>query len=172
MFISGIAFRCVESISFLAGNFRSRIMLTVISDDYFMKQALAEARKAAEEGEVPIGAIIVCNHQIIARAHNQTETLQDVTAHAEILAITAASSYLQNKYLKDCTIYVTLEPCAMCASALRWAQISRVVFGAQDDKSGFMKTGRELLHPSTKLEFGVMHDECSAIISDFFKSKR
>lgn len=147
-------------------------MLSVLSDDYYMQQAYVEAMKAMESGEVPVGAVIVSNFQIIARAHNQTETLNDVTAHAEILAITAASSHLGNKYLKDCTIYVTLEPCMMCASALNWAQIGRVVYGAPDDKKGFMQYGRGLLHPDTKLEYGVMHEKCTLLLKDFFKTRR
>ena len=147
-------------------------MLSIYSDEYFMKQALGEARKADEAGEVPVGAVIVCKNTIIARAHNQTETLHDVTAHAEVIAITAASEYLQNKYLTDCTLYVTLEPCVMCAGALHWAQLSRVVYGASDEKRGFMRFGKEILHPKTKLEFGVCHEACSQIIVDFFQKKR
>lgn len=147
-------------------------MLTVHGDDYFMKQALLEAQKAAEIGEVPVGAVIVCNKQIIARAHNQTQMLQDVTAHAEMLAITAAADYLGSKYLLDCTLYVTLEPCPMCAGALQWAQLSKVVYGASDDSRGFMRYGKEMLHPKTKLEFGIMHEECSVLMKEFFKEKR
>jgi tRNA(adenine34) deaminase len=147
-------------------------MLTIYSDDYFMEQALKEAKKAALAGEIPVGAVIVCQKQIIARAHNQTQILQDVTAHAEILAITAASAYLGSKYLKDCTLYVTLEPCVMCAGALYWSQIERVVYGASDEKRGFMHYGKELLHPATKLEFGIKHDECSTMMSAFFTEKR
>lgn len=147
-------------------------MLTVHGDDYFMKQALVEAQKAAELGEVPVGAVIVCDKRIIARAHNQTQLLSDVTAHAEILAITSAASYLGSKYLTDCTLYVTLEPCNMCAGALYWSQISKVVYGASDDQRGFMNYGKEMLHPKTKLEYGVLHDECAALLKQFFKSKR
>lgn len=147
-------------------------MLSIHGDDHFMKQALMEAQKAAESGEVPVGAVVVCQKQIIARSHNQTELLTDVTAHAEVLALTAASSYLGSKYLKGCTLYVTLEPCVMCAGALFWSQIDRIVFGAADDKRGFMRYGKELLHPKTKLEFGVMHQECSEIITSFFEAKR
>lgn len=147
-------------------------MIEVYNDEYFMKQAYLEAQKAFESGEVPVGAVIVANKQIIARAHNQTELLTDVTAHAEILAITAASSYLGNKYLQGCTLYVTLEPCIMCSGALRWAQLDRVVYGASDDKSGFMRYGKELLHPATKLEFGVMHQHCSELMTSFFTLKR
>jgi tRNA(adenine34) deaminase len=147
-------------------------MLNIYDDNYFMKQAYQEALIGQEKGEIPVGAIITCKNKIIAKGHNQTELLNDVTAHAEIIAITAAASYLDNKYLKDCTLYVTLEPCVMCAGALYWSQIDRVVFAAQDDKRGFMKYGKELLHPTTQLEFGIMHDECSKLMTDFFKDKR
>ena len=148
-------------------------MLSVHSDPYFMKQALAEAEKAFEEGEVPVGAIFVCVGRIIARAHNQTEMLTDVTAHAEILALTAASSHLGSKYLTDCTLYVTLEPCVMCAGALAWAQIGRVVYAASDDKRGFMLFGgKDLLHPKTKLEMGIMEEEWGALVTAFFRAKR
>ena len=142
------------------------------SDEYFMQQALREALKAEEEGEIPVGAIITSNNQIIARAHNQTERLHDTTAHAEMIAITAASTFLGSKYLHGCQIYVTLEPCAMCAGALRWAQIDRIVYGAEDEKCGFMKYGKEMLHPSTSLEFGVLENECKGILKDFFRRKR
>lgn len=147
-------------------------MLSVQGDDYFMKQAILEAKKAAMMGEVPVGAVIVCNKQIIARAHNQTQLLNDVTAHAEMLAITAAATHLGNKYLPDCSLYVTLEPCPMCAGALQWSQLSKVVYGASDDQRGFMRYGKEMLHPKTKLEFGIMHEECSQLLTDFFKAKR
>jgi tRNA(adenine34) deaminase len=147
-------------------------MLSIYSDDHFMKQALKEAEKAYEQGEVPVGAVVVCNNQIIAKAHNQTELLNDVTAHAEIVAITAACNFLNSKYLQDCTLFVTLEPCAMCAGGLYWSKISRVVFGAQDYKNGFMKFGKEILHPKTKLEYGVMNEECSSLMTKFFKARR
>ncbi len=147
-------------------------MLTVFSVEYFMIQAIKEAEKAMEAEEVPVGAVIVCRNQIIARAHNQTQLLTDVTAHAEIMAITTASSYLGSKYLNDCTMFVTLEPCVMCAGALYWSQIDRVVYGASDEKRGFMRYGKELLHPATKLEFGIKHDECAELIQSFFASKR
>jgi tRNA(adenine34) deaminase len=148
-------------------------MLSVYSDTYFMQQALAEAYKAAELGEVPVGAVVVCENRIIARAHNQTEQLTDVTAHAEILALTAASGHLGSKYLPDCTIFVTLEPCVMCAGALAWAQFGRVVFGASDDKRGFMiHGGKKLLHPKTRLEMGILEPECSALVTEFFKKLR
>jgi tRNA(adenine34) deaminase len=147
-------------------------MLSVYSDVHFMKKALQEAQLAYEEGEVPVGAIVVCDNRIIAKAHNQTERLTDVTAHAEILAITAAAEYLGSKYLNDCTLYVTLEPCMMCAGALAWAQIGRIVYGASDDLRGFMQIGKRVLHPKTKVEFGILIDECSSLLKTFFKSKR
>ncbi len=147
-------------------------MITVFTDAYFMKQAYLEAQKAFEKGEIPVGAVIVCNEQIIARAHNNTEQLTDVTAHAEIMAMTAASTYLRNKYLNDCTLYVTLEPCIMCAGAIHWAQLGKLVYGASDEKRGFMRYGKELLHPKTQVEFGVMNAECASLLKDFFLDKR
>ena len=137
-----------------------------------MRQALRQAQMAADLGEIPVGAIVVADQQIIARGHNQTEQLTDVTAHAEIIALTAAANFLGGKYLKGCTLYVTLEPCVMCAGALAWAQLDRLVYGAGDDKRGFMRFGRELLHPKTKLEYGVLHEECSALMTTFFRGKR
>ena len=147
-------------------------MLTIHSDEYFMRKALQQAKLAAEAGEIPVGAIIVANNQIIARAHNQTELLTDVTAHAEILAITAAANYLNSKYLVGCTLYVTLEPCVMCAGALFWSQIERVVFAAPDEKRGFMRHGKQLLHPKTKVEYGILHEEASQLMSEFFQLRR
>ncbi len=147
-------------------------MIRVFDDKYFMRQALLEARKAKAKGEIPVGAIITCQDQIIARAHNDTEALQDVTAHAEIMAITAAAQYLGSKYLTDCTLYVTLEPCFMCAGAMAWAQINRLVYGASDDKRGFMQYGKKVLHPRTKLEFGIMHEQCSELLTNFFAERR
>lgn len=148
-------------------------MLSVFSDEYFMKQAYAEAQKAFEAGEIPVGAVIVCDNRIIARTHNQTEQLTDVTAHAEILAITAASSNLGSKYLPECTLFVTLEPCVMCAGALAWAQLGRIVYGATDEKRGFMlHGGKNLLHPKTKLEMGIMEEQCGALMTAFFKKRR
>lgn len=147
-------------------------MLTVHSDNHFMKQALKQAELALEKGEIPVGAIVVCENQIIARAHNQTEQLGDVTAHAEIIAITAASNYLNSKYLPECTLYVTLEPCIMCAGAMHWAQLGRVVYGAADDKRGFMRFGKSLLHPKTKLEYGIMETECGLLLKTFFEKLR
>jgi len=146
--------------------------MELYSDEYFMKKAMDQAEIAKERGEVPIGAIIVCNKQIIAKTYNQTEMLKDVTAHAEMLAITSAANYLGSKYLHKCELFVTLEPCPMCAGALRWAQITRVVYGAADDKYGFMKYGREMLHPKTKTAFGLLHEDCSIQLKEFFKNKR
>jgi tRNA(adenine34) deaminase len=147
-------------------------MLTVYSDTYYMQQALAEAQKAYEAGEVPVGAVVVCENRIIARAHNQTEQLTDVTAHAEMLALTAAANYLGSKYLTDCSLFVTLEPCVMCAGALSWAQLGRIVYGASDEKRGFMLHGKQLLHPKTRLEMGILEDECAQLLKQFFKSRR
>jgi tRNA(adenine34) deaminase len=147
-------------------------MLAIYTDDYFMKQALIEADKALSAGEVPVGAVIVLGKQIIARAHNQTELLNDVTAHAEVLAITAASNALGSKYLPDCTLYVTLEPCIMCAGALAWSQVGRVVYAASDDRRGFMRYGKELLHPATTLEFGIKGGEAKERLDVFFNGLR
>lgn len=138
-----------------------------------MQQALAEAQRAYESGEVPVGAVVVCEGRIIARAHNQTERLSDVTAHAEILALTAASSYLGSKYLPACTLYVTLEPCVMCAGALAWAQLGKLVYGASDEKRGFMLYGgKALLHPKTRVEIGVLEEEAVRLLQNFFRTKR
>ena len=147
-------------------------MHNTLDDEHYMRVAYQEAEKAYEQGEVPVGAVIVTNDRIIAKGMNSIELLNDVTAHAEIIALTAASQYLGSKYLPDCTLYVTLEPCPMCAGALRWSQIGRVVYGASDDKAGFMRFGKEMLHPETLLEFGVMHDMCSALMTSFFSEKR
>lgn len=141
-------------------------------DIRYMQQALIEARKALDEGEIPIGAVIVCRDRIIARGHNLTERLHDVTAHAEMQAVTAAAEYLGGKYLADCTLYVTVEPCIMCAGALGWSQISRVVYGAGDDKRGFRRFAPQALHPKCELVGGVLEDECSSLMKDFFKQKR
>ena len=143
-----------------------------MDNTYFMKQALAEAQKAFEEGEVPCGAVVVFDGRIIARGHNQTERLTDVTAHAEIIALTAAADYLGSKYLDECTLYVTLEPCVMCAGALAWAQLGRLVFGASDEKRGFMRFGKEVLHPKTRVELGVMEAEAADLLKRFFQSRR
>ncbi len=147
-------------------------MIEVYTDDYFMKEALKEAQKAFDEDEVPVGAVVVCKKQIIARSYNQVEKLEDVTAHAEIMAVTAACNYLGSKYLDECTLYVTLEPCPMCAGALAHSHLGKVVYGAGDDKGGFMRFGKKILHPKTKLEFGIRHDECSKLLKTFFQSKR
>lgn len=143
-----------------------------LDDVYFMRQALAEARTAAAEDEVPVGALIVCNNQIIARAHNQTELLKDTTAHAEMLAITAATGVLGAKYLTDCTLYVTVEPCVMCAGAIGWSQLSRVVYGASDEKRGFRRFAPQALHPKTEVVQGVLEQECAEEIRSFFLKKR
>ena len=141
-------------------------------DHYFMNQALQQANLAAEAGEVPVGAVITCNGHIIARSHNQVEMLNDVTAHAEILAITAASNALGSKYLNECKLYVTLEPCVMCAGALAWSQIGEIIFAAEDEKRGFMKVGKHLLHPATKVRFGLLQKESSNLIRSFFAALR
>ena len=141
-------------------------------DEIYMRQALAEARAAAAEGEIPIGAVIVCKGRVIARAHNLTERLHDVTAHAEMQAITSASEYLGRKYLTDCTLYVTVEPCPMCAGALGWSQISRVVYGAGDEKRGFLIYALRTLHPRTTLQGGVLEEECKTLMQEFFRSRR
>jgi tRNA(adenine34) deaminase len=137
-----------------------------------MKQALLEAQQAFEEGEIPVGAIIVCQGKIIARAHNMTERLNDVTAHAEMQAITIAAHVLGGKYLINCTLYVTLEPCLMCAGALSWSQIDRIVYGATDEKRGYHLTGSSVFHPKTKITSGVLADESAALMRTFFKNKR
>lgn len=141
-------------------------------DERFMRLALAEAEQAMEEGEIPIGAVVVSNGRTIARAHNQTETLHDVTAHAEMLAITAAANQLGGKYLQDCTLYVTVEPCIMCAGAIGWAQIKRIVYGASDEKRGYSLFAPKALHPKATVTRGVLSDECKAIMQSFFLSKR
>ena len=141
-------------------------------DIIYMKQALAEAKAAAAEGEVPIGAVIACNGRIIARGHNMTERLNDATAHAEMIAITAATEALGGKYLQDCTLYVTVEPCPMCAAATCWAQLGRLVYGAPDPRRGYTLFSPSLLHPKTQVRAGVMEDDCSALMIEFFKNKR
>ena len=145
---------------------------TSTDDNRYMKMALDEAARAYEEGEVPVGAIVVCKGRVIARAHNLTETLNDVTAHAEMQAITAAANALGGKYLTDCTLYVTVEPCVMCAGAIAWAQVSRVVFGATDEKRGYRRYAPDALHPKTVVEQGLMADEASALMKEFFKQRR
>ncbi|MFN2313726.1 MAG: nucleoside deaminase [Bacteroidales bacterium] len=142
------------------------------TDEYYMRMALAEATRAAERDEVPVGAVIVAGKSIIARAHNLTETLNDPTAHAEMQAITAAASYLGGKYLTDCTIYVTVEPCIMCAGALAWSQISTLVYGAPDPKKGYTTIGDAILHPKTEVRSGMLSGECSEMMKKFFRKKR
>jgi len=146
--------------------------MTPGSDEYYMKMALAEAEKAAGRDEVPVGAVVVAAGTVIARTHNLTETLNDPTAHAEMQAITAATSYLGGKYLTGCTLYVTVEPCVMCAGALAWSQVTTLVWGAPDPKKGFTTTGADILHPKTEIRTGVMAEECSAIMKKFFRKKR
>ena len=141
-------------------------------DTYFMNEAFKEAEKALVKDEVPVGAVIVCDNQIIARAHNYTETLNDVTAHAEMQAFTSASDFLGGKYLNECTLYVTLEPCIMCGGASYWAQIKKIVFGATDDKRGFSSLSENILHPKTEVVSGFEKHKCAKLLTDFFQSKR
>lgn len=141
-------------------------------DEYFMRQALAEARAAMDEEEIPVGAVVVCDNIVVARAHNLTERLHDVTAHAEMLAFTAAAEYFGGKYLNDCTLYVTLEPCVMCAGAAGWTQVGRIVYGASDPKRGFSQLGTSMLHPRTEVVGGVLAPECEALMKAFFKARR
>jgi|WetSurMetagenome_2_1015567.scaffolds.fasta_scaffold56566_2 tRNA(adenine34) deaminase len=148
------------------------IRMAISKKEFYMRAALDEANKAFDKQEVPVGAVVVCNDTIIARAHNLTETLKDPTAHAEMQAITAATNWLGGKYLIDCTIYVTLEPCAMCAGALGWSQASAIVFGASDEKKGYRKLKGSLLHPKTTVESGVLEKECSELLLKFFNNKR
>jgi tRNA(adenine34) deaminase len=144
----------------------------IFNHDWFMREAIKEAKKAFDLGEIPVGAVVVYNNQIIGKGHNLTEQLHDVTAHAEMQAITAAANHIGAKYLTDCTLYVTLEPCIMCAGAIFWSQLGHLVFGASDSKRGFMKVGKNLLHPKTDLTWGVLELECANIMSDFFKQLR
>ena len=143
-----------------------------MDDEKYMQMALAEARKALEQKEVPIGAVVVAGGRVIARAHNLTETLTDPTAHAEMQAITIATDYLGGKYLTGCTLYVTVEPCPMCAAALNWAQVSKLVYGADDPRRGYSLFSPSLLHPRTKVTKGILQEECAALMKDFFKEKR
>ena len=143
-----------------------------MDDERYMREALREAMEAAEEDEVPVGAVVVCRGRIIAKGHNMTERLKDPTAHAEMIAITAAAEAMGGKYLTDCTLYVTVEPCPMCAGALAWSQISRVVYGAFDPKRGFSLFSPSLMHPKTEVTAGVLALECGQLVSDFFKNKR
>lgn len=141
-------------------------------DERFMSMALDEARLAMSEGEIPVGAVMVCSGRVVARAHNQTEALNDVTAHAEMIAITSAANLIGGKYLTDCTLYVTVEPCSMCASALGWAHVSRVVYGASDEKRGYRRLAPGVLHPKTIVSAGVLSDDCAALMKEFFRERR
>ena len=141
-------------------------------DEYYMRQALQEARAAYDEGEIPVGAVMVSDDRIIARAHNNTERLHDVTAHAEMLAFTATANLLDAKYLTECTLYVTLEPCVMCAGAAGWTQVGRIVYGASDPKRGFERLGRGMLHPKTTVASGILREECEALMKEFFRERR
>ncbi len=141
-------------------------------DEYYMRLALGEAKAALQNDEVPIGAIVVCNGKIIGKGYNQVEQLIDATAHAEMLAITAASNYLGSKFLENCTLYVTLEPCLMCATAIKWSRVENLVFGAHDEKAGFSKYGDNILHPKTTVKSGVLADECALLLKQFFSEKR
>lgn len=143
-----------------------------ISHETYMRKALEEARRAEEEGEIPVGAIVVCQGRIIARTHNETEKLNDVTAHAEMLAVTCATTALGGKYLNECTLYVTMEPCVMCAGALAWAQLGEVVYGASDPHRGYSRLIPPVLHPRTKVVAGILEEECSALVKNFFQGKR
>lgn len=147
-------------------------MINPFDDKYYMRQALQEAEQALQEGEIPIGAIVVCEGQIIGKGHNRTEKLLDVTAHAEMQAITAASEYLGGKYLKECTLYVTVEPCVMCAGALGWAQIGKIVYGTSDNKRGFKNVAPKALHPKTEIIEGILEEECKEQMTNFFRLKR
>lgn len=142
------------------------------ADEFYMKKALDEARQAAEEDETPVGAVVVCGDKIVARAHNLTERLTDATAHAEMQAVTAAENAVGSKYLNQCTLYVTLEPCVMCAGAMNWAQLKRLVYGASDEKRGFMRYKLSVLHPKTEVTGGIMADECAELLKSFFRRKR
>lgn len=147
-------------------------MIDIYSDEYFMKEALKEAGKAYEEDEIPVGAVVTAGNRVIGRGHNLTERLNDVTAHAEMQALTAAAGYLGGKYLHDCTLYVTIEPCVMCAGAAYWFQVGKIIFGAYDEKRGFSKVKSPLLHPKTLVTGGMMEGECGALMQEFFKRKR
>ena len=146
--------------------------MELYSDEYFMNEALKEAQKAFDADEVPVGAVIVANHKVIARGHNYTERLNDVTAHAEMQAITSAANAIGGKYLTDCTLYVTLEPCVMCAGALQWSQITKIVYGAEDEKRGYSKLAKGALHPKTSIVGGVLKEQCSELLKVFFIKKR
>lgn len=146
--------------------------LSIFSDEHYMKRALQEAELAYDADEVPIGAVVVCRNRIIGKGHNQVERLQDATAHAEMLALTAAADFLGNKYLADCTLYVTVEPCVMCAGALHWVKVGRIVYGASEPKFGYGRHGNGLLHPKTEIVSGVLAEECSEMMRSFFRDRR
>jgi tRNA(adenine34) deaminase len=146
--------------------------LSIYSDDHFMKEAIKQAEIAYQEKEIPVGAVVVCNNKIIARAYNQTEMLNDSTAHAEMIALTAAFNYLGGKYLPDCSIYITLEPCIMCAGALYWSQIGKIIFGASDPKRGYRTTKSDILHPKTEVIEGILAEDCKQILDKFFNTIR
>ena len=146
--------------------------MNIMTDIDYMKQALVEAKKAFDKDEVPIGAVVVCKGRIIARAHNLTEMLNDVTAHAEMQAITSAANNVGGKYLNDCTLYVTVEPCPMCAGAIAWSQLGKLVYGAEDEKRGYHRYAPDVLHPKTEVVSGVCADEATALMKEFFKNKR
>jgi len=146
--------------------------LSIHSDEHFMKQAFKEAEAAFEEGEIPVGAVVICENKIIAKDHNRVERLNDATAHAEMLALTAAQNHLGSKYLNDCSLFVTLEPCSMCAGGLFWTQIGRIVIGASDKVRGFTRYNKQIIHPKTELKVGVMATECEILIKDFFQKIR
>lgn len=146
--------------------------MELYSDEYFMREALKEAHKAFEAGEIPVGAVVVCQNKILARSHNQTEQLTDATAHAEMIAITAAANHLGSKYLDECTLYVTLEPCVMCAGALHWTQLQKLVYGASDVQRGYSLVSSPLLHPRTQVVKGIKKEECATLVTDFFKKLR
>ena len=147
-------------------------MISVNTDEHYMREALRQAQYAFDEGEIPVGAVVVSEHKIIARAYNQTERLKDVTAHAEMLALTAAANYMGGKYLTDCTLYVTLEPCNMCAGALYWGQLKKLVFGASDEQRGYSQISPSLLHPKTEVSRGLLAPECRLLVDDFFRKLR
>ncbi|HEY5826362.1 MAG TPA: nucleoside deaminase [Cyclobacteriaceae bacterium] len=146
--------------------------MDLYTDEYFMREALKEARKAFDLGEIPVGAVVVCQNKILARSHNQTELLTDATAHAEMLAVTAAANHLGSKYLNECTLYVTLEPCVMCAGALHWTQLQKLVYGADDIQRGYSLVSTPLLHPKTQVVKGIKTEECSELVIEFFKRLR
>ncbi|PID95521.1 MAG: tRNA-specific adenosine deaminase [Bacteroidetes bacterium] len=149
-----------------------KTQLSIFSDEYFMREAIKEAYKALEKNEIPVGAIVVCNNEIIARGHNLSITLNDVTAHAEMQAITAATNYLGSRYLNDCVMYITLEPCVMCAGAIYWSQLGKLVYGASDEKKGYATVSQQIIHPKTKVKKGILQEETQKILQNFFNQLR